>query len=112
MGVLGNLFGGSKKATVVVEPPPCPHAVLMPRWDSVAAMGKDDLATRCDYPDTRNVCHAAAARAGSSRVSARRLVRGGGAVAISPDHQVSLCLTATHQQCERYPNAPAVEGST
>ena len=46
MGVLGNLFGGSKKETVVVEPPPCPHAVLMPRWDSVADMGKDDLATR------------------------------------------------------------------
>ena len=82
-------------------PPVCPYLGF-----------KDDLATRCDYPDTRNVCHAAAARAGSSRVSARRLVRGGGAVAISPDHQVSLCLTATHQQCERYPNAPAVEGST
>ena len=82
-------------------PPVCPYLGF-----------KDDPATRCDYPDTRNVCHAAAARAGSSRVSARRLVRGGGAVEISPDHQVSLCLTANHQQCERYPNAPAAEGPT
>jgi hypothetical protein len=81
-------------------PPVCPYLGF-----------KDDPATRCDYPDTRNVCHAAAASAASSRLSARRLVRGGGAMPISPDHQVSLCLTTTHQQCERYPDAAAAEGS-
>ena len=72
---------------------------------------KDDQTTRCDYPDTRNMCHAAAANAGMSRRGPRRLGRGGGrSVAISPDHQSSLCLTTNHQQCERYPKAPAAKG--
>ena len=87
----------------VSAPPVCPYLGF-----------KDDPATRLDYPDDRNVCHAAAV-SGASRPSRRRLVRGGAnggrSVAISTDHQVSLCLTAMHQQCERYPNAAAAEGS-
>jgi hypothetical protein len=52
MGILDKLFGGGKKqqqqqqAAVTVEAPPCPHAVLVPRWDSVEDMGKEDKATR------------------------------------------------------------------
>jgi hypothetical protein len=53
MGILDKLFGGGKKkqqqqqqAAVAVEAPPCPHAVLVPRWDSVDDMGKEDKATR------------------------------------------------------------------
>jgi hypothetical protein len=45
MGLLG-LFGSKKKETVVLEAPPCPHAVLLPRWDSVEDMGNDEKATR------------------------------------------------------------------
>jgi hypothetical protein len=49
MGILDKLFGGGKKQqqpAIVVETPPCPHAVLVPRWDSVEDMGKEDKATR------------------------------------------------------------------
>jgi hypothetical protein len=49
MGILDKLFGGGKKQqqpAVAVEAPPCPHAVLVPRWDSVEDMGKEDKATR------------------------------------------------------------------
>ena len=70
---------------------------------------QDDPATRCDYPDARNVCHAAAASAGSSSPMPWRLGRGGRgrSVAILPDHQSAVCLTADHRQCGRYPQAPA-----
>ena len=94
----------TRRQAPVSAPPVCPYLGF-----------KDDPATRLDYPDDRNVCHAAAASAGAARPSPRRLGRGGGSgnrsVAISPDYQVSMCLTAMHQQCERYPNAPAAEGS-
>ncbi len=47
MGVFDKLFGGSgKRESVAVESPPCPHAVLMPRWDSVEDMGNADKVTR------------------------------------------------------------------
>lgn len=37
-------------STESVPPPACPHYVLVPRWESVADMGKEDLASgfRCD----------------------------------------------------------------
>jgi len=75
---------------------------------------KDDPTTRCDYADARNVCHAAAAAAASSGTVAGRLRRGGRggrSASISPAHQASLCLTANHQQCERYPKAAPAKGS-
>ena len=31
--------------SVVAETPPCPHTTLVPRWDSVADMGKEDKVT-------------------------------------------------------------------
>jgi hypothetical protein len=47
MGLLDKLFGGKTKAsdtaTISVE---CPHAVLVPRWDNVQDMGREDKATR------------------------------------------------------------------
>lgn len=48
MGLFDKLFGGkSKQATAVAEPAvTCPHAVLVPRWDSVQDMGREDKATR------------------------------------------------------------------
>jgi len=44
MGILDKLFG-DKKAAEEVEAPPCPHAVLMPHWDSAADMGHEERAT-------------------------------------------------------------------
>ena len=48
MGLFNKLFGGSKpkETTAVIEPPPCSHAVLVARWDSVEDMGKEEKATR------------------------------------------------------------------
>ena len=85
----------------VSAPPVCPYLGF-----------EEDPATRLDYPDDRAVRHAAAANAGPSREpSSARSRRWGGhrSVSISPDYQVSMCLTATHQQCERYPTEPAAE---
>jgi hypothetical protein len=48
MGLFDKLFGGNKakETTAVIEPPPCAHAVLVARWDSVEDMGKEEKATR------------------------------------------------------------------
>lgn len=48
MGLFDKLFGGgkAKQQTAVVEHVECPHAVLVPRWDSVQDMGHEDKATR------------------------------------------------------------------
>ena len=79
-------------------------------WIDIAPGFKDDPATLCSYPDERNVCHAASARGGSSIVDPRRLVGGvrgrGRVLPITPGHQASMCLTAAHQQCDRYPKVP------
>jgi len=52
MGIFDKLFGSNDKqsATPVMEPPEpvsvtCPHSVLLPRWDAVDDIGKDDRAT-------------------------------------------------------------------
>jgi hypothetical protein len=83
-----------------IPPPVCPYLGF-----------KDDPATMCSYPDDRNVCHAAAANRQSSLPSPRRLVRGGRTAPISAEHQASLCLTAEHPQCERYPATQRTAGS-
>jgi hypothetical protein len=44
MSILEKILG-NKKESVALEAPPCPHAVLLPRWDSVADMGIEDRAT-------------------------------------------------------------------
>ena len=46
MGLLDRIFGG-KQASVVpaIEAPPCPHSVLLPRWDSAADIGSEDRAS-------------------------------------------------------------------
>jgi hypothetical protein len=48
MGLLSKLFGGKSKGTeatpVVVGE--CIHAVLVPRWENVQDMGKEDKITR------------------------------------------------------------------
>ena len=47
MGVFDKLFGSNgKKESVAVETPPCPHTALVPHWDSVNDMGREELATR------------------------------------------------------------------
>ena len=49
MGLLGKIFGGGKKQTVVTADTPtveCPHAVLVPRWENVQDMGIEAKATR------------------------------------------------------------------
>ena len=50
MGLLDKLFGGGKKAAVLVEAPPCPHVALAPRWGNAQDMGKEAKATSyiCD----------------------------------------------------------------
>ena len=87
--------------TPSITPPVCPYLGF-----------KDDPATQCSYPDDRNVCHAAAAKAGSSIPSPLRLVRGGRrTLPISAEHQAMLCLTTEHRQCDRYPKAHLSAGS-
>jgi hypothetical protein len=34
-----------KQGTEAPEPPPCPHTALVPRWDSIEDMGKEEKAT-------------------------------------------------------------------
>jgi hypothetical protein len=52
MGLLDKIFGGGKKSaattTATADTPTveCPHAVLVPRWDSVQDMGIESKATR------------------------------------------------------------------
>ena len=48
MGFLDKLFGGSKEKTdtMVVEAPPCPHVVLVPRWDAAGDIGITEKASR------------------------------------------------------------------
>jgi hypothetical protein len=59
MGILNTIFGKHRAvnaATATAElptaptDPPCPHTTLMPRWDNVADMGKDNKVTSytCD----------------------------------------------------------------
>lgn len=52
MGIFDKLFGSREKAsaTATIEPPEpvtvtCPHSVLLPRWDAVDDIGKEDRAT-------------------------------------------------------------------
>ena len=47
MGFLDKLRGRSKTATITTETAKaiCPHTSLVPRWDSVADMGREDKAT-------------------------------------------------------------------
>jgi hypothetical protein len=42
---LKNLFGRSKEAPRAEAPAACQHVSLIPRWDSVADMGKPDRAS-------------------------------------------------------------------
>ena len=49
MGFLDKLFGGGSKeksSAVVMEAPPCPHVVLVPRWDVAADIGITEKASR------------------------------------------------------------------
>ena len=55
MGIFDRLFGGSDKGggkpatTAVIDPEgaaiSCPHSVLLPRWDAVEDIGKEERAT-------------------------------------------------------------------
>jgi len=46
MGFLSKIMGRDEsKSKVALEPPVCPHTILIPRWDSIADMGKEDRAT-------------------------------------------------------------------
>ena len=83
-------------------PPVCPFLGL-----------KGDPATRFDYPDQRNLCHAATAGGAKALPVLQRLkplTTGAKAVPIDPAHQASLCLTADHEQCARYPVAVPIAG--
>lgn len=48
MSLLRKLTGKEKQeqqASEALEAPPCPHTAMVPRWDSVEDMGKEDKAT-------------------------------------------------------------------
>jgi hypothetical protein len=72
---------------------------------------KDDPATRYDFPDPRNCCHAASGQGGVAVPSRRQIVArwavAKGSQLIDVEHQEARCLTAAHGQCARY---PAVDG--
>lgn len=73
-----------------------------------------DPATRCSYPDTRHVCHAAAS-GGPSLLHPRRLVArvagDGRTQPVDAETQATLCLTAEHAQCARFPAPRAIAGA-
>ncbi len=48
MGFLDKLFGSKKdsSSTATIEVPPCPHVVLIPRWDAAGDIGINDRASR------------------------------------------------------------------
>jgi len=77
---------------------------------------RNDPSTRCDFPDPRNLCHAASRRGDTPMGTHRRFlpdVAGGRRPRpIDMGHQGSLCLTATHEQCARYPAGEAVAGNS
>jgi hypothetical protein len=68
---------------------------------------RDDPSTRCDFPDSRNHCHATSKRGATLFASPRQFVTGkAGRVRSQPidaEHQKSTCLSATYEQCARYP---------
>jgi hypothetical protein len=43
MTMLSRLLGRKKESAI--EAPPCPHKALVPRWDNLEDMGKQDLVT-------------------------------------------------------------------
>jgi methionyl-tRNA synthetase len=45
MGILSKLFGETTVSTENIETPPCPHASMTARWDSVEDIGHDERAT-------------------------------------------------------------------
>ena len=67
---------------------------------------RDDPATRYDFPDPRNCCHAVSRRNGTPVPFARRFVNGvtgaGRSQPISVEDQEVRCLTPAHEQCARY----------
>jgi hypothetical protein len=75
---------------------------------------KGDAATRYSYPDERHVCHAAAS-GGPSLPLPRRLVArvagDGRTQPVSAETQTTLCLTAEHTQCARFPAPGAIAGA-
>jgi hypothetical protein len=72
----------------------------------------DDPATRYDFADPRNCCHAVAGRDDSPVAFARRFVNGiagtGRSQPIDVEHQAARCLTAAHATCARYLAVEAV----
>ena len=73
---------------------------------------KDDPSTRYDFPDPANRCHATSERGGTSVAPLRRFAIGTAGTTRSQPigviHQESLCLTAAHVQCARYPAGDGV----
>jgi hypothetical protein len=61
---------------------------------------RNDPSTRCDFPDPRNLCHAAPERGATSFASPRRFIPGrAGSMRseeIGASHQKSVCLTTAH----------------
>ena len=53
------------------ETPPCPHTTLVPRWESVADMGKEDQATSYTCEGCQGSFTAAAGRALRATEAAR-----------------------------------------
>jgi hypothetical protein len=48
MGILSKIFGREQTSDGRATPATtvaCPHTILLPHWDSLADMGKEDLAT-------------------------------------------------------------------
>jgi hypothetical protein len=67
---------------------------------------RDDPSTRCDFPDSRNLCHATPGPGAGSFAPPRRFVTGKASTRrpqpVDAGHQRSSCLSATHERCSRY----------
>jgi hypothetical protein len=75
MGLLSKLLG--KRAAVATLPPAaelCPHTTLVPQWDSIADMGKEDKVSGYTCQGCQQAFTAAAGRE-LRRTEAERLAR-------------------------------------
>ncbi len=75
----------------------------------------NDPTTRCSFPDPRNRCHTPAQPGNDPAAFPLRLIPGKAGtmrtLEIGPEHQGALCLTASHEQCARFPAVRVLAGS-
>jgi hypothetical protein len=116
-----------REPAVAVVPAPTYPARNAGRTPAVAPLGilatdpvcpflgfSEDPTTRCSFPDPRNRCHTPPQHGHEGAAFPLRLITGKAGtmrtLEIGPEHQETLCLTAAHEQCARFPAVRVVAG--